>query len=513
MRNICFVAVSLFIACQSVDKNHQETIYPNIIFILADDLGFGDLGCYNAQSKIPTPHLDRLALQGMRFTDAHAPGSVCTPTRYAILTGRYCWRSRLPVGVLRGYGRSLIESERTTVAELLKQSGYSTGVVGKWHLGLDWIVKDEFKDSLGSIKVRTNEVGMVTEMDPTFIDFRKAPSDGPLDHGFDYSFILPASLDMDPYCFLENDILTDELIDTTEGNDLNTGYTGAFWRPGLQAKNFSMEGVMPMFTDKAIKFMENNAEKESPFFLYLPYASPHTPWVPTKEFEGETDAGSYGDFVHMVDAMVGQLMASLERSNISQNTLVIFTSDNGPFWTPSLIEQYDHRSAGLWRGMKADAWEGGHRIPFLARWPEKISSESTCDNPISLVDFMATCADIVKTPLEGDQGPDSHSILPLLLGDNAGWTGPEALIHHSSRNFFAVRQDEWKLILGLGSGGFSEPRVRTPEPSGPTGQLYNLGTDPGEEQNLFVEYPGKVAELTKILDDYRQKGHSRGVGN
>lgn len=499
----------LFILNCTEPKSKENSTQPNIVYILADDMGYGDLGCYNPDSKIKTPNIDAIAAAGMRFTDAHSPSSVCTPTRYGILTGRYCWRSRLPQGVLRGYGRSLIEEDRTTVGSFLQEQGYTTGVVGKWHLGLDWVIKAGHEDALESKETSMNEVGMVTEMNPEHLDFTKKPTDGPLNHGFNYSFILPASLDMDPYCYLENDQLTEIPSDHTPGNDLNTGYTGAFWRAGLISPGFDIGGVLPTFTDKAIGFIEEQAQSEDPFFLYMPLAAPHTPWMPSQNFEGKSEAGQYGDFVSMVDAMVGRVLNTLEAKGLSDNTLVIFTSDNGPFWTPALIEEFTHRSAGPLRGMKADAFEGGHRIPFIAKWPGHIPANSTSGATTTLTNLLATVADLHQQSLDEQTGEDSHSILPILTGKAEKIEGQEAVIHHSSRGFFVVRKGDWKLILGRGSGGFSAPQVIEIEAGEVQGQLYNLKEDLAETNDLYSERPEIVTELKGILERYQQDDRSR----
>ena len=284
-----------FIQTGREKQKKSENRPPNIVYILADDLGYGDVTAYNPQAKTSTPNIDRLALQGIRFTDAHSPSAVSTPTRYGILTGRYCWRSRLPVGVLNGYSQSLIEREITTVASFLKRNGYTIAVVGKWHLGLDWVQKKDAKTVSSVNDAEVNNTAIVKSIDPAIINFSVPPTNGPLNHGFDYSFILPASLDLLPYCYLENDRLVAPPDELTRGNDPNKGFTGAFWRSGLMAKGFDFEQVTPTFTQKAISFLKKQSSFGQPFFLYLPYSSPHTPWMPSREYRGSSKAGQYGD--------------------------------------------------------------------------------------------------------------------------------------------------------------------------------------------------------------------------
>ena len=504
MQKLPLIFYLLFFAfCQSPESTEPQDSRPNVIFILADDLGYGDISAYNPNSKIKTPNLDQLAAEGIMLTDAHSPSSVCTPTRYGILTGRYCWRSRLPQGVLRGYGRALLERDQTTVAEMMQGQGYHTGAIGKWHLGLDWVIKDGM-DSLALVHgARTNEVGMVSERDPEYIDFSRKPTDGPLDHGFDYDFILPASLDMEPYCYLENDVLVEAPTAYTPGNDLETGYTEAFWRAGKMAPGFEFDQVLPTFCNKALSYIKAQAKTENPFFLYWALAAPHTPWVPTEAFDQASNAGTYGDFVTMVDDAVGQVLAAIKSNNLEENTLVIFTSDNGPFWTPELIEEHGHRSAGQWRGMKADAWEGGHRIPYIARWPGVIKAGSKSNALTTTTHLLATLADLLQVPLTSQVGEDSHSIWPVLSGNASSISGQLGIVHHSSKAFFAVRSGDWKLIQGRGSGGFSQPQVYEPAPNEAKGQLYNLKEDPLEKENLYLKHPEEVLRLEKMLSQIK----------
>ena len=486
------------ISCNK-NKSNEKHLQPNIIYILADDLGYGDVSIYNADSKISTPNIDNLALQGMRFTDAHSPSSVCTPTRYGILTGRYCWRSKLPRGVLRGYGQALIEHQEVTVPELLRDQGYVTGVVGKWHLGLDWQLKENHEDSL---KIY-GDVPIISNLKSDWIDFTKPPKNGPIAHGFDYSYILPASLDMEPYCYLENDTLT-ELPDAyTPGNDLDapSWATGAFWREGRMSEGFNFYEVLPTFVKQAKEFVCNQANSGNPFFLYLPLAAPHTPWVPKEKFNGKSGAGQYGDFVQMVDVHVGDFLEYLDELHLEENSIVIFTSDNGPFWKPDFIEKFDHKAAHIYRGMKADIWDGGHRIPFIVRWPGEVQPGSECNQLTSLTNLIATAADISGTSLPVGVGMDSRSILPVLKNEDIYNAGP--VIHHSSRGMFAIRVNNWKYIEGLGSGGFTQPAIIGPQEGGPTGQLYHLAQDPGEEHDLFYMNPEKVTELKLKLEEIR----------
>jgi arylsulfatase A len=459
---------------------------PNIIFIMADDLGYGDLGCYGS-TQIPTPNIDKLAAEGKRFTDAHAPAAVCTPTRYGVLTGRYSWRSKMKRGVLRGYDPLLIETSRTTVASMLKEQGYGTACVGKWHLGL------------GAKK-------------PT--DFSMPLRPGPLDVGFDYFFGIPASLDMPPYCFVENDQTVGEL--SVEKNPYNT-----LQRKGPMVPGWKDEEVGPTFTKKATQFIERHVQnnKENPFFLYMPYHAPHTPCTPPDFIKGNSSAGVRGDMVTELDWMLSEIIKTLKENNLAENTLLFLTSDNGALtvgpesWAGESLEKYDlahngHKPNGALRGQKSDTYDGGHREPFLAWWPGNIKAGTISDELICLTDLMATCAAIVNIDLPADAGEDSYNILPALLGKNKTPIR-EAIVHHSGKGIFSIRKASWKLILGRGSGGFSAPGFIEPKEGEALGQLYNLEIDPAEKNNVWSAHPDKVKELTNLLEKYKQQGHSR----
>lgn len=491
-----------FFACKSQTTERQvvesnQTKLPNIIYILADDLGYGDLQSYNEASKIPTPHINRLANEGMRFLDAHSPSSVCTPTRYGILTGRYSWRTDLKSGVLRGYGKALIQRDRTTVASILKDKGYQTACIGKWHLGLDWGLKEGL--ALDAILTENH-------YDPESIDFNQPVTGGPNDHGFDYSYILPASLDMEPYCYLENQELVTPPTGYTEGNSLNSGYSGPFWRAGRMAPDFDFDQVLPTFTQKAVQYIQQS-DTTNPFFLYFPLNGPHTPWLPTDQFKGTSQAGLYGDFVAMVDQVVQQIRQALDAKGVSDHTLIIFTSDNGPFWKSKDVEEYGHHAAGELRGMKADIWEGGHRVPFIAHWPGKIQAGSYSDQTICLTDLMATCAEIASYSLTSDMGEDSYSLMPVFLEQQMEPVRP-ATIHHSADGMFALRQGDWKFIEARGSGGFSDPKRYNPTPDEPEGQLYNFKTDLMEQNNMYQDYPDRVDAMKSLLQQIQAQGYS-----
>lgn len=493
---LCYLLCSLISCSPSSESQKAAQSPPNIVFILADDLGYGDLSCYSTESKIPTLNLDRLASEGIRFTDAHTPSAVCTPTRYGILTGRYCWRSRLPTGVVRGYGPAIIEEERTTVASLLQEKGYHTACVGKWHLGVDWAIKGE----TGPLEEQRlqHRYSDTDELLPNAVDFSRPVHDGPNDHGFDYSWVLPASLDMDPYCYLQNGKAVTPPDTFTPGNDLNTGYTEAFWREGKIAADFDFYEVLPTFIRQSKQYLSERAQTKQPFFLYLPLASPHTPWVPKPPFAGSTEVGSYGDFVRMVDDYVGQVLAAIDSLGLRDNTLVVFTSDNGPFWRPNMIERYGHDASGIYRGMKADIWDGGHRVPLIVRWPGNIAAGTQSDQLIGLTDFLATAAAVAGRELKPGEGEDSYNMLPVLLGESAAPIRT-TLIQQSSQGHMAIRKGKWKLIPLRGSGGFSEPQTYEPKPGEPQGQLYDLDADPREENNLYDAQPEVVEELAGLL--------------
>lgn len=442
---------------------------------MADDLGYGDLGCYDA-TKIPTPNIDRIAREGKRFTDAHASSALCTPSRYSILTGRYSWRSRLKRGVLWGFSPPLIEPDRPTVARLLQQHGYATASIGKWHLGLNWTTIDGSEpDPIGNGRN---------------IDYTAPLTGGPNSLGFDYGFNISGSLDMAPYCFIENGRVVD--LPTVEKDPYNPQQ-----RPGLMPPTWQDEEVDITFAQKAVAWIEKRAEEDRPFFLYLTPSAPHRPCMPPDFIKGRSSAGQRGDMITLFDWIVGQIDEVLRRHNLTDNTLLIITSDNGAQITDYYGKSWDHNANGDLRGQKADIWDGGHREPFVVRWPNHVAKGSISHQLICLGDLLATCAAIVDDTLPMDAGTDSHNILPILHG----YEEPirDTLIHHSGEGMFSIRRGAWKLIEGLGSGGFTKPARIEPLPDEPTGQLYNIAEDLGEQHNRWSEHPQIVAELSKVL--------------
>jgi arylsulfatase A len=480
--------ILFFVGCSGEGK---EQIYPNIILIYADDMGYGDAQCYNSKSLIPTPNIDQLASEGMLFTDAHSVSAVCTPSRYSLLTGRYCWRTSHKKHVLWPWEKPLIKKERLTLPEILKEKGYQTGAIGKWHLGWNWPVYD----SLATKKVKGNSV-----------DYSKPVTGGPIEHGFDVYFGDDVP-NFPPYTFIENNRVT--VKPTIMKPD------SLFGDKGMMAKGWKLEAVMPAITKKAVSYINEKSVSEKPFFLYLPLTAPHTPIAPTEQFIGKSKAGLYGDYVCEVDWVVGQIIKTLEKNNSAKNTIVIFTSDNGSpgrdgtNWSGNVgsVKDYGHLPNGLLRGYKGDIWEAGHRIPFIVRWPEKVKRGVSNDELICQVDIMRTIANIIGYELPENAGEDSYNILPALLLENVNPIR-EALVHHSWTGSFAIRKGKWKLIMTEDSGGFGDKNDNTGKGNETSGQLYNIENDIEEQNNLYTQYPEIVEELKLLLGTYIREGRS-----
>lgn len=472
---------------------------PNIVYILADDLGYGDVQCLNPErGKIPTPHMDKVAAQGMTFTDAHTTSSVCTPTRYGILTGRYNWRSKLQVHVLDGYGLPLIPTDRMTVPSFLQENGYTTAMIGKWHLGLDIATTDGKKAKpAGGLKQKMGKGAFPPEK-LSNIDWKGTIEGGPVDLGFDSWYGITASLDFPPYVWIRDRNWM------TEGT-----HAKAFRRPGPAGADFEAVDVLDKLAAESVKFIRESSS-EKPFFAYIPLPSPHTPIVPTSKWKGKSGIGNYGDFVMQTDDFVGQVVQALEDRGISENTIVIVTSDNGCSKAANFknLESHGHFASAQYRGSKADIWEGGHRVPFLVKWPKVIKAGSVSNELTCQTDLLATCAELLGKQLPKDAGEDSESILPVFTGGQTAYSR-KGIINHSVSGHFAYREGNYKLILAKGSGGWTMPNEKAAAKNGsPIAQLYDLDADPGEQNNLYKTHPELAGKLLAQLTAYVEAGAS-----
>lgn len=465
---------------------------PNLVYIFADDMGYGDVSCLNEDAAFTTANLDQLAARGMRCTDAHSSSAVCTPSRYSVLTGRYNWRSVLKQGVTGGYSQPILEDGRLTVAAMLREQGYRTACVGKWHLGLEWRLKD------GGIAS--------TYQDEDQVDFTAPITAGPVNHGFDYFYGISASLDMPPYVYIENDKPT-----TARTSRMEMIKGKKYMREGMIGDDFDPQEVLPTLTGKVENLIDSYAESNDPFFIYFPLPAPHTPILPIEAFQGKSGTNEYGDFCLQVDDTVGRVMQALEKNGVADDTIVVFTADNGcsPMVDFDELAACNHNPSYVFRGMKSDIFEGGHRIPFIIRWPGVIAPGSASDQTFCLTDLTATMADITGYELPDTAAEDSVSNLPIWDGTA---TGPvrEATVHHSINGSFSIRKGKWKLEMCPGSGGWSYPRANHPEEIEglPAIQLYDLSQDISERNNVQDQYPAVVAELKALLSDYVKNGRS-----
>ena len=472
---------------------------PNIVILYADDLGYGDVQCYNPErGKIPTPHIDKLAAQGMRFTDGHSSSGVCSPSRYTLLTGRYHWRTRLQAGIVPLWGAPLIAPDRVTIGTLAKQHGYHTACVGKWHLGWEWPIPEE-RDAL--FKEKPKGAAAATEAHRAVWRevFSQPIGGGPTTRGFDSYFGTDVP-NHPPFCFIENNrtvgIPTEFLPARLVGNN-----QASIQGPALA--DWTLEPILPALGDRATAFITDSAKKPEHFLLYLPFTSPHTPLSVNEEWKGKSGLNLFADFVMETDAVVGRVLDALEKSGVAENTMVIFTADNGcaPYIGVGDLEKRGHYPSGPLRGYKADAWEGGHRVPFIVRWPGKVKPGSTCDQLVQQADLIATFAEVFEAQLPDNVGEDSFSLLPLLKGDDRPVR--ETAVNCSIGGVPSVRQGKWKYIAAPGSGGWGKGGDQT-QPV----QLYHLADDLGETKNLAATMPEKVAEMKALLERLITDGRS-----
>ena len=471
---------------------------PNIVVILADDLGYGDVKPNNSKSKIPTPAFDRLAKEGVNFTDAHSGSGVCTPTRYGLVCGRYAWRTHLKRGVLGGYSNPLIASDQQTIATVLKSAGYRTACVGKWHLGLGWQWRDKSPDDINNFGIAGRK---------NLVDYSKPITDGPTTHGFDESYIIPASLDMSPYVYIKNDRVT-----MTPANVIDKMGFPKFYRKGEISDDFKHVDCLSHLLEQAQNFIVAQSKNDEPFFLYFPMPAPHKPVIPQKKFQGKTSIGTYGDFVHQVDWTIGQVLKTLDETKTADNTLVIVTSDNGSFMhrydgdskkdhtDDDSIQGYraaNHTANGELRGTKADVWEAGHRVPFFARFPGSANAGTKNETTICLTDILATAAEVAGASVDRKQSPDTFSFWYHVTGQGGAPSKRPNVINHSSSGMFAIRDGKWKLVLGNGSGGRQKPRGKAFEKPY---TLIDLSNDIGEKENLIEQHPDIAKSMTDAFE-------------
>jgi arylsulfatase A len=500
----------LCILLQPTDALMADQARPNVLLILADDLGYGDVSCYNSEAKVATPNLDRLAAEGMRFTDAHSPSTVCTPTRYSIMTGRMAFRTGYR-GVFSGVGGPcLIEEERLTLPGMLRNQGYATAMFGKWHIGLT------FHDDQGKA-IHSGDLESVKR-----VDFTQSIPDAPIHRGFDQFYGTACCPTTDwLYAFIDGDRIPVPPTQQLDPKPLPKHVYSTDNRRGMIAPDFDLETVDLEFLKKSQLFLRNHQRNnpEKPFFLFHSMQAVHLPSFPAKQFQGKTNAGPHGDFIYEMDWIVGELLKTLEELQIADNTLVIFASDNGPetISTLAMRRDYGHDGARPWRGVKRDAWEGGHRTPFIVRWPGKVPAAAVSDQLLSLTDVMATCAAAIETPLPNDAAEDSHSLLPVLLGTQGDDPLRPYLLQQTWTLKLSIRRGPWKYLDHQGSGGNDyagdgpwsmKPYALTEEEPDSPGQLYNLTADPGETTNLYSQHPQIVAELKTLLDTSRASGRS-----
>lgn len=457
---------------------------PNVVYILADDMGYGDVSALNPECGFKTPNFDSMCKEGIAFTDAHSTSAVCTPSRYGILTGRYNWRSKLKSGVMGGYSTHLIDEGRTTLANIFKKNGYKTSAIGKWHLGMDFSINEDFME-------RAQFASSYDLYDG--VDYKGKIKNSPISNGFDYYYGISASLDMPPYVYIENDTFTavpDHRTEVPKGK--------GWFRPGPTAKGFVHENVLDELCDKVQDEIHKN--KDNPFFIYFAMPAPHGPILPTKKFRGKSNTNEYGDFVLECDDVVGRVIKKLKDEGLYDNTIVVYTSDNGcsPIANYPELKEKGHNPSYIFRGHKSDIYEGGHRIPYLIQWPNGMAKGKTCDQTVCLSDFMATISEILGYKLKDDEGVDSFSNLALWKDPN-GAPVRETTVHQSIDGSLAIREGKFKLEMCPGSGGWSYPTTAEITPSMPKFQLYDLESDIAEKNNVIDKYPEVFEELKNKL--------------
>ena len=500
-RTAMMSSLILLMGCLGLAKGIDK---PNIVFIFADDMGYGDVSCLNPEARFKTPNLDALAASGLTLTDAHTSSGVCTPSRYSVLTGRYCWRSRMKRGVLGGYSPALIEDGRETMASVLKAQGYVTACIGKWHLGMNFPTTDGLKaEQKGGSTIRYVDGMKVADKKGTMttnVDWSGRIEKTPTSNGFDCFFGINGSLDMPPYVYIENDRFVGTPTEIK-----------AFHRPGPAHKRFEAVNVLPELTGKLIDYIGRQTER-TPFFVYFPITGPHNPVVPTKGFQGKSGVGRYGDFCMQIDHHVGQIIQALKDKGLYENTLVVFSSDNGvENHGYNLLRDTGHASSAQFRGVKRDLWEGGHRVPTCVSWPAGIQAGRISDETVCLTDFMPTFAELTGYALPDGAAEDGVSILPLLKDEAYAKPLRKATVHHSLQGEFAVRQGDWVFVDAPdGNDRDNEPEwlkeLRGYKAHNHPGELFNLAEDPSQKHNLYAQYPERVKQMKALLEKCKKSG-------
>lgn len=478
---------------------------PNIVIIYADDMGYGDLNCQNPNSKIPTPNLNKLASQGMRFTDAHSSSGICSPSRFALLTGTYHWRRQHDI--VESFGPPFFKDTDITLPKVLKTNGYTTACIGKWHLGWDWAFKNA---PSGEVTQGDSKQKVYLHTD---IEWKKPIAGGPLARGFDYYFG-DGTINFPPYAWVENDRILEAPTEEMDMNNVGFKTKEGYWefRPGPKVKNWNPYKVLPTLTIKTVEWI-NRQKKEQPFFLYLALPSPHAPIIPNDEFDGKSQAGAYGDFVFQTDWVVGQVLKTLKKKGFENNTIVIFSSDNGTeSYAWERAEKYGHFSMGNFRGLKRDVWEGGHHVPFIFKWPGHVKKNSTTNELISQVDIMATLASITGIELPEKAAPDSYDFTAVIKGMEYKSPLREATIHNTYSSIWAIRKGDW-LYINNSTGGHRELPESFKKLTGYTdfntrGLLFNMVNDSEQRVNLYEKHPEKIEEMDNLMQKYRNSSSS-----
>ena len=497
--------ISLIIVLTILSCSKKNNRIPNIVIIYADDMGYGDLNCQNANSKIPTSHLDKLAAEGMRFSDAHSSSGICSPSRWAMLTGTYHWRRQH--GIVGSFGKPFFKDSDITLPQILKTKGYTTACIGKWHLGWHWKFKNEPSGEVlqwGSLR----KVYL-----PEDIDWSNQIAGGPRERGFDYYFG-DGTINLPPYAWIENDRFVERPTEEMDINNIGYQVKEGQWefRPGPKAADWNPYTVLPTLTNKTLEWI-NKQDNDKPFFLYFALPAPHAPIIPNDEFDGKSEAGAYGDFVVHTDWVVGQVLSSLKENGLEDNTIVVFSSDNGPeAYAWKRAENFGHFSMGDFRGLKRDVWEGGHHVPFIIKWPGEIEAGSVSNEVISQVDLMATFAKIAGIELMDHAAPDSYNILPILKGEKHDSPYREATVHNTFKDKWGIRKGNW-LYIDSPSGGHRAPPESYKELKryldfNTEGILFNMKEDPEQQINLYEKYPEMIHELEILLQKYRESGYS-----